>query len=285
LLAPTVVVMRYDNDVNAPSRGIRAQATNFVRAHLAAPRRVAALGLAAAIGSGALLLAVGQHSAAATPATTAAATQAIAGRTDQTANRSHDRATKAATKTVSTKAAPKAAAAPGNHVAARKELRVNYQAQPNYFWCGPAAARNALTATGHNISMGSLARTMGTTEAGTNSAHDITAALNKVIGSSKYRTTEIATPSASAKQADTLKRDIVAAIDDNRAVVANVAGIATDTGGTTHSFEGGHYIAVHGYRDNGRQVEIADSADPHTAHYWIDTTKLANWIATRGYSH
>lgn len=35
----------------------------------------------------------------------------------------------------------------------------------------------------------------------------------------------------------------------------------------------------------GRQVQIADSADPNFAHYWIDTTDLAQWIATRGYSH
>jgi hypothetical protein len=68
-------------------------------------------------------------------------------------------------------------------------------------------------------------------------------------------------------------------------VVANVAGTATDTKGTSHSYGGGHYIAVHGYRDNGRQVEIADSANPKTAHYWIDTTDLAHWMATRGYSH
>ena len=133
--------------------------------------------------------------------------------------------------------------------------------------------------------MASLARTMGTTEASTNSANDITAALNKVTGSSTYRTTELANPTVTAKQADTLKRDIVTTIDDRRAVVANVAGTANDTEGDTHSYEGGHYIAVHGYRDNGRQVEIADSADPKTAHYWIDAADLAGWIATRGYSH
>ena len=273
--------MRYDNDVNAQRRGIRAQATNFVRAHLATPRRIAALGLVAAVGSGALLLTAGQHSAAATPAAAAAVN-------GHTVTLSHDGATKPATKkttkTVSTKVAGPAAAQ-GNHVTARKELRVNYQPQPNYYWCGPAAARNALTAMGHNITMASLAHTMGTTEAGTNSANDITAALNKVTGGHKYQTTELAKPTISAKQANTLKRDIVTTIDDNRAVVANVAGTATDTDGTTHSYEGGHYIAVHGYRNNGQQVEIADSADPNTAHYWIDTTNLANWIATRGYSH
>lgn len=172
-----------------------------------------------------------------------------------------------------------------DHGNGSKELAVNYEAQPNFYWCGPAAARNALTASGHDVDMGDLAGQMGTTEAGTNSANDITAALNKVIGGDKYHTTELAKPTVSAQQADTVKRDIVATIDDNRAVVANVAGTATDTDGLTHSYDGGHYIAVNGYRDNGDQVEIADSANPDSASYWINTGDLANWMATRGYSH
>jgi Peptidase_C39 like family len=187
--------------------------------------------------------------------------------------------------TAQTAPATASVATHSDHRTASKELRVKYQSQPNYFWCGPAAARNALTATGHNITMANLAHQMGTTEAGTNSANDITAALNKVTGSDKYHTTELAKPTVSPKQADTLKRDIVTTIDDNRAVVANVAGTATDTDGTTHSYEGGHYIAVHGYRNHGNQVKIADSANPNTAHYWINTADLADWIATRGYSH
>jgi Peptidase_C39 like family len=172
-----------------------------------------------------------------------------------------------------------------DHGNASKQLAVDYEAQPNFYWCGPAAARNALTADGHNIAMADLARQMGTTEEGTNSANDITAALNKVIGGDKYHTTELAKPTVSAQQTDTVKHDIVATIDDNRAVVANVAGTATDTDGIDHSYDGGHYIAVNGYRDNGNQVLIADSANPDTASYWINTADLANWMATRGYSH
>jgi Peptidase_C39 like family len=251
---PTVVCMRHDNDVNAVTT-IRAKAANFVRAHLSNTRRAATYGLLAAVSTGALVTAAGPAAAhAATPTTAATAkTASVATHSD--------------------------------YRTASKELRVKYQSQPNYYWCGPAAARNALTATGHNITMANLAHQMGTTEAGTNSANDITAALNKVTGGDRYHTTELAKPTVSAKQADTLKRDIVTTIDDNRAVVANVAGTATDTGGMTHSYEGGHYIAVHGYRDHGKQVKIADSANPNTAHYWIDTTDLANWMATRGYSH
>ena len=75
--------------------------------------------------------------------------------------------------------------------------------------------------------------------------------------------------------------DIVRTVDDGRAVVANIAGTATDTDGTTHSFEGGHYISVVGYRDNGETVTIADSADPAQASYRMNIDTLADWIATR----
>jgi hypothetical protein len=168
---------------------------------------------------------------------------------------------------------------------AAKELGVNYQPQPNFYYCGPAATRNALTATGHDINMDDLAKQMGTTEAGTNSAIDITAALNKATGGDSYHTTEIRSQRASDQDKTKLRENILAALDAGRAVVANIAGTATDTNGGIHSFEGGHYITVHAYRDGGHQVKIADSANPNTASYWITTNNLADWIATRGYSH
>jgi hypothetical protein len=292
--------MRYDNDVKTERRGFREQVESFVRTHLPNPRRAAIAGLAVtAVGTGALVLSAAPQPAGATPRTNVTAVQSLSDRADGiTVTAGLDRpgkpATVPATETATETATPAseattadAAKTPAGTPEKPKanELPVKYQAQPNYYWCGPAAARNALSAIGHDVNMAILARTMGTTEAGTNSANDITAALNKVTGGSKYRTTELASPKVTAEQADTLKRDIVAAIDDRRAVVANVAGTATDTDGATHSYQGGHYIAVHGYRDNGRQVEIADSADPDTAHYWIDAADLADWIATRGYSH
>ncbi|RLP92329.1 phytochelatin synthase, partial [Micromonospora sp. BL4] len=73
-------------------------------------------------------------------------------------------------------------------------------------------------------------------------------------------------------------------VDDGRAVVANIAGTSVDTDGGVHSFEGGHYISVVGYRDGGNIVKIADSADPNTASYEVTVEHLADWIATRGYA-
>ncbi|MER7459700.1 C39 family peptidase [Micromonospora sp. NPDC126480] len=165
-----------------------------------------------------------------------------------------------------------------------RELRVDYEAQPNFYYCGPAAARNALSVQGKDIDVDSMAERMGTTEAGTNSINDITPVLNKETGRDVYRSVEISGATADDKQTDKLRADIIRTVDDGRAVVANIAGTATDIDGGVHSFEGGHYISVTGYRDGGDQVKIADSANPNTAEYWITTEALADWIATRGYS-
>ena len=166
-----------------------------------------------------------------------------------------------------------------------RELDVRYEAQPNFYFCGPAAARNALSVQGKNIDVHAMAEEMGTTEAGTNSINDITPVLNKETGKDVYKSTEIPVDKARDRdKVDKLRADVVTTVDDGRAVVANIAGTATDTDGNTHSFEGGHYISVVGYRDGGKVVTIADSANPNQASYRMDVDELARWIASRGYS-
>ncbi|TWG10320.1 peptidase C39-like protein [Micromonospora palomenae] len=165
-----------------------------------------------------------------------------------------------------------------------RELNVRYEAQPNFYYCGPSATRNALSVQGKDIDVDAVAKEMGTTEAGTNSINDITPVLNKETGKKVYRSVEIRDSKADRKQTDKLRADVIRTIDDGRAVVANIAGTATDTDGTTHSFEGGHYISVIGYRDGGKTVTIADSANPDQASYRMSIDNLADWIATRGYS-
>ncbi|MCW3845559.1 C39 family peptidase [Micromonospora yasonensis] len=166
-----------------------------------------------------------------------------------------------------------------------RELNVHYEAQPNFYYCGPAATRNALSVQGKNINVDAMAKEMGTTENGTNSINDITPVLNKETGKKDaYHSVEIRDTKADDKQTETLRADIVRTVDDGRAVVANIAGTATDTDGNTHSFQGGHYISVVGYRDGGKVVTIADSADPNMASYRMSVDNLADWIATRGYS-
>ncbi|BCJ59866.1 hypothetical protein Jiend_32880 [Micromonospora endophytica] len=165
-----------------------------------------------------------------------------------------------------------------------RQLKVRYEAQPNFYYCGPAAVRNALTVMDRDVSQDDLAREMGTTERGTDSAHLITKALNERSGKNVYRTVELPGPVADDAQTDRLRADIVSAVDDGRSPVVNVVGTGTDTDGTSHTFEGGHYISVTGYRGGGDQVKIADSADPARAEYWITIDALADWAATRGYS-
>lgn len=166
---------------------------------------------------------------------------------------------------------------------ATKVLDYDYEAQNTYYNCGPAATRNALSAAGIDRTQNELGAELGTTEMGTNSALDTTRVLNAEVKGSPYRTRMFAGTPSSA-QMDQLQADVVKAITDGRGVVANVVGDATDTNGGWHSYGGGHYIAVVGYKDNGRTVRIADSANAADPSYWITTIDLANWIASRGYS-
>lgn len=162
-------------------------------------------------------------------------------------------------------------------------LGIEYQAQPNFYYCGPAATRIALSAEGETLSQDEVAKKLGTTEAGTNSAEDTTRVLNEVTGSKRYKTTAISESKANPEQADRLRADVVNAVDDKHAVVANIKGTAADTEGNPHSYEGGHYLTVVGYRDGGDTVKIADPYDPNEQ-YWMDSSKVANWVAERGYS-
>lgn len=198
---------------------------------------------------------------------------------------SADSSTKSASTGSKGTAKPTAKTAAAKKVAAAKTLKHDTKLQPNYYFCGPAATRNALSATGKAPSMYKLAEKMGTTTAGTNSAHDITRVLNAQLGEKRYKTTEISGQKATAKQIAQLKADVVASISDGDAVVANIAGTVTDKAGDVHSYEGGHYLAVVGYADKGDTVIIADSADTvGSPDYKLSTKTLANWIATRGYS-
>ncbi|MCX4474674.1 hypothetical protein C5N14_14340 [Micromonospora sp. MW-13] len=157
-----------------------------------------------------------------------------------------------------------------------------YQAQPNFYYCGPASARIALSAEGKAVSQDELAAKLGTTENGTDSAIDITRVLNEYTNG-RYKTTEISSDVASKEQVERLRVDVQAAVDAGEPVVANILGGAVDTEGREHSYPG-HYLTVVEYRDDGNTVKIADPADPAVQEYWMDVAELANWIAGRGYS-
>ncbi|MGC5309833.1 C39 family peptidase [Micromonospora zamorensis] len=163
-----------------------------------------------------------------------------------------------------------------------KELNFTYGFQETYFYCAPAATKMALSALDKDLSQDELAKKLGTTEAGTNSAVETTRVLKDVSGKD-YRTVEIPGEKASKAETERLRADVVRAVDDKRPVVANIIGTGVDADGHAHSYEGGHYVAVTGYRDGGNTVKIGDSWSEE-GQYWISTDKLADWIASRGYS-
>lgn len=165
-----------------------------------------------------------------------------------------------------------------------KVLAVTYQEQSTYYYCGPAATRIALTARGVERSQDDLARRLNTTEFGTDSAEDTTRVLNALVGRDVYRTRSIPGNAATPAQTDRLRADVVQAVGTGYAVVVNIAGTATDVAGGWHSYPGGHYLTVVGYRDAGRTVKIADPANAAAGSYWMSVDALADWTATRGYS-
>ncbi|OZV80963.1 hypothetical protein CA850_12440 [Micromonospora echinospora] len=167
---------------------------------------------------------------------------------------------------------------------ASKVLDIQYQEQTTFYYCGPAATRIALTARDVVRSQDDLAQRLNTTQAGTNSAEDTTRVLNDLVGRDVYRTRTIPGSAATPAQMDRLQADVVRAVGNGYAVVVNIAGSATDVAGGWHSYPGGHYLTVVGYRDNGRTVKIADPANAAAGSYWMTTISLAHWAATRGYS-
>jgi hypothetical protein len=160
--------------------------------------------------------------------------------------------------------------------------RFDYQAQPNFYYCGPASTRIALSATGKPVTQDELAARLGTTENGTDSAIDVTRVLNEYTGG-RYKTTEIRADVATKEQVERLRADVKAALQQGRPVVANIRGTALDVDGVAHSYPG-HYLTVVEYKDDGKTVLIADPASPNTPTYWMNVADLANWIASRGYS-
>ncbi|MFB9180470.1 C39 family peptidase [Dactylosporangium sucinum] len=200
-----------------------------------------------------------------------------AGSTPGTKSTPSPKSTTSAAGTPSAQSTPSAPAA--------KTLSYEFQWQENYYFCGPAATRIALSARGAQQSQSQVAQSLGTTVNGTNSADDTTRALNALTNGSFYKSHFIRTQAASQADADQLRADVVHAVSNGYAVVANIAGSATDNDGNDHSYPGGHFLTVVGYSDDGQNVTIADPADARgVGRYTMSTVRLAHWIALRGYS-
>ncbi|MEH0824727.1 MULTISPECIES: C39 family peptidase [unclassified Micromonospora] len=161
-------------------------------------------------------------------------------------------------------------------------LEHDYETQRTDYYCAPAATQIALSTQDKNLSQKQVAEKLGTTRAGTDSADDTTRVLNELTGGG-YETTEISGATADLGQVNELRKDVVEAVDTRRGVVANTLGTGVDTDGERHSFPGGHYVSIVGYRDGGQSMKIADPYDSEK-HYWMRSDEVADWIAQRGYS-
>lgn len=166
-----------------------------------------------------------------------------------------------------------------------KVLDYWFQWQPNFYYCGPAATRIALSTRGVYPSQDSVALSLGTTVNGTNSANDVTRVLNVLGNTTFYKSRWIPGVMATQAEIDRLAADVVNAVSSGFPVVANIVGSAVDAVGATHAYPGGHYLTVVGYSDDGQTVKIADPADAYgRGSYLMSTQRLAHWIGQRGYS-
>jgi len=158
-----------------------------------------------------------------------------------------------------------------------------FDGQETGWFCGPASVQIALRCRGINRTETELARQLGTDTFGTDSSADVVRVLNQILGAGTYDDTYIPGATATAAEAAALKAVLVRSIDAGYAIVANVVGTVTAVDGQQYTYDGGHYVAVTGYRAGGDAAFVADVGAP--AQYWVTTKALAVWIAERGYSY
>jgi hypothetical protein len=183
----------------------------------------------------------------------------------------------------------------------KKVLNFAWQGEEYYYYCGPSAARMALSSNQANPpSQTTIGNYMGTTSNGTNDIQNVNDALNHYLGIGSYVHMYLPNDPPSQAEQDALKQHLVASIDQGYALVANVVSgwrpPGYPTSGTIY-----HYITLVGYDQGGDLVMIADPAatgcgsgycgDPSAGFgtlaqsYWIQTHDLGIWITPKGYTY
>lgn len=160
-----------------------------------------------------------------------------------------------------------------------KSLAVENDAQETGYWCGPAAARIALSAVLEGLpSQTQLARDLGTTTNGTDTIGQVAQGLNKY------------SPGYSSKDgsvsSDELWGDVVRGIDNGRPLVAN---IVAPPGNQPPGYPSGetiyHYVAVIGYDSENKTVHVADSARfSGISEHWLSIEQLRSLVSSKGYT-
>lgn len=157
-----------------------------------------------------------------------------------------------------------------------------FQKQINYYYCGPAATRVALTPWGIYRTQQELAAQLGTTTTyGTNSSEDVVRVMNAWLGAGKYESEYIGGSVASPEATTEFRWTAVDSINKWLPVVCNVVGPIRSVDGFYATYPGGHYVTIVGYKRDGEEFLVAD-VDKHE--YWVDVQAMATWIAGRGYS-
>ena len=167
-----------------------------------------------------------------------------------------------------------------------KVLNVHYEAQVNGYWCGPTATRIALSARMNPPTPASLATQLGTTTNGTDSIDLVTGVLNANLGGGPYETVLMPNDPPTPEQRNRFWDDIVASIDQNYPVVANIVAPPNNhPPGYPNNTTIFHYFTIIGYNPDTREAYIADPANfgGHSM-YWLSFDQLATLVPPKGYS-
>lgn len=170
-----------------------------------------------------------------------------------------------------------------------KVLRTTWQQQVTTYYCGPAAARIAVSARTSSLpSQQSLASALSTTTAGTDFGR-MAPALSRVVPGSRYSGQWMAGSTATSAQVTALWDRATQNIDAGYATVCNWIVLPWQYpawGGNSASIY--HYVAIDGYDTRYRTLRIADPAGATLstslpARYWLSAADVAGYCAGRGY--
>lgn len=171
-----------------------------------------------------------------------------------------------------------------------KTLPVDFQEQVTGYWCGPAAARIALSSmTGDLPDQAALASALGTTTNGTDHIRQVTDFMNHALNGKggEYKTVDWGGKPLTDGMKQQLWKDTVKDVDKGKALVAN---IVAEPGNQPPNYPSSqtiyHYVSIVGYDAQNKTVQIADPAGfGGQQTYWLSLDQAASLIQPKGYSH
>lgn len=164
-----------------------------------------------------------------------------------------------------------------------------WQQQVTTYWCGPAAARIAVSARNSTPpSQQTLASALGTTTGGTNFGN-MAPVLTRYVPNANYTAQWIDSWTATTTQVNTLWDRATKNVDDGYATVCNwivLPGQYPTWGGNRGTIY--HYVTIDGYDTRYRTLRISDPAGATLSsslpsRYWLPVARVANYCAGRGY--